>query len=196
MKFDAKHGFTLVEAVVIAALVSVLAFGLFPLFNMYTSCAREASALLRMQRQCDAVMDEIGRQARAANVILQWDLEPSLSADGSFDPAAEISESDEAVSGVIFYDRGGEATGGFRIGGGKAETYAREEGSGAWEWKDLTIDGKPIEICPRRPDHDHINEIILGANRSHIWLNITFRTEVDREAFHLTVERGTFQCKL
>jgi len=76
IKKNREQGYTLVEVIVVAVLMLVLALGLYTLFNMYTTTTRETSANLRMQRQSEAMMDEIGRRVRESVLILALDEDP------------------------------------------------------------------------------------------------------------------------
>ncbi|MCL2220465.1 MAG: type II secretion system GspH family protein [Chitinispirillia bacterium] len=66
-----ERGFTLIEVIVVAVLISVLALGAFSLFGMYTNSARETAARLRLQRQAEALTGEFSRYVRDGAVVVQ-----------------------------------------------------------------------------------------------------------------------------
>ena len=66
-----NKGFTLVEVIVVAVLLALLAVGLYSFFNLYLRETREATNYLKMQRQAEAFMDDVSREVRRSNRVMQ-----------------------------------------------------------------------------------------------------------------------------
>jgi len=198
MKKNTKKGFTLVEVIVVALLMVVFALGAFSLFNMYSQASRRTAANLKMQRQSEALMDEISRRTREANRI--WAL------DANRDPFDLVSGNpSDNVNGIIMIDDDNTLMSAFWFpaGNGNVQWWRCEQpgGSGCQppginDWIDFSIDGTPLELALLNDAGTAVNNIFeLAADRQQISVNITLQTPIPRGNVSLTAERGTFQCR-
>lgn len=194
---NAEKGFTLVEVVIVAALTSIVALGIFTLFGMYTETSRETSAYLKMQRQSETLMDEIGRRVREAYLILAagedfadietrlatvWNLEE----DPLANPVMEAPNADE----FILVDHNGTVMGSFRTVNADGATVMQQCRDAVCDI--FSIDGTPLELEPSAN-----NPFRLLENRRQVRVNVTLRMPTLREEVRtLTVEEGVFQCRL
>lgn len=179
------NGFTLIEVIVVAVLLSVLAMGGFALFNMYANSARETSMYMKLQRQAEGLTDEITRRAReAAYVVAAGALPPASSGtsdddyyddddEGNAIPVKRIDIlNDSAVvssfwfeNGVMWEQRGGDE-------------------------REFTIDGAPIAV-----DVENSN-FYLWPGRKQFRMNITLNAVANNGVpYSLNIQKGAFRCR-
>jgi len=199
MKRGDENGFTLVETVAAAMLMSILALGAFSLFMMYSESARENGALLMMQRQREAFMEELGRKTRSANIILPL--------GGDCDSYAAADEDSVTVTGVVLCGPDPETgdsgqTGGFRFEGGIVEEWDKDDG-----WRPFTA-GSTLFLCgdaetllPHTHDNGGVavehdgNGIFLESDRAQMSVTMTLKRVSGKDTFYLSGERFFFQCR-
>ena len=178
----AQKGFTLVEVVVVGVLLSVLALGAFSLFNMYVNETRKSATHLKMQRQAEALVDEIARRVRNG----KWVLRPGETPAGFTESVAQALEDayeagvDDFTQEFVIWNVDG-TTYSFLIDDG----IVRVSDNGA-ESENFTIDGTPIVVAPE----SHF-ELWLGRKQVRIDVRLTS----DDENISLTVQRGAFRCR-
>ncbi|MDR2577924.1 MAG: type II secretion system GspH family protein [Chitinispirillales bacterium] len=183
-----KKGFTLIEVIVVAVLLAILALGVFALFMMYTESSRETTAFMRMQRISDAFVEEIGRRVRESSCIY-----PDFFAAGDFPGCALDEELDMLeTERIVLFNANGNVLNAYRFENGIIEEFVNAE------WRPFTIDGRVIQLCNEDgPGHNHNNIFTIGTWRNRLdVVNVTFREVINGNAFHLTFEGGVFRCRL
>jgi len=180
------EGFTLVEVLVVCILMMVLAMGAYSLFNMYLMTSRETAANMRMQRQIEALMDDIGRLVRGANFIL-----PPGGVPVGFNPAVPNPAGAIRPQQIEFFIHGNpNPIGGFQFNA-NGDGIVRHLVDG--QYVPYRIDGGDLTLSTTVNNFFEIED-----NWAQLSVDITLETTAPRgqPAFNLTVERGVFQCKL
>jgi len=205
MKVIDKGGFTLVETVVVAALIGIFAMGAFTLFNMYVSAQDETSAMLRLQRQADGLTDEIGRRVRGAGA------ESAGFVLGGKESLSDLFRGDNGTP----YDGGDSVTAGrvdtivirdsvnvsvsFRINGinDTVGVVQIREGAAGNGWSDFMVDGSRIEVVTGTAGGaGKASWFGLWHGRKRVSINMVLRAAArGGKALTLNVQRGTFVCR-
>jgi prepilin-type N-terminal cleavage/methylation domain-containing protein len=175
-----KNGFTLVEVIVTVLLLSILALGVYALFSVYLRTARQDTALMRMHRQSEAIMDEVARAVRAAYCI--FPAGTPLPSDVGIDEAC-MGDSVN-VPGIVLYNENGVPLQGFHLGGRVRMCRGNDCSNPFATWGAFTIDGREIETDPE-------SSFLFPDNRVQVSANLRL---VDGD-FDLNIERGIFQCR-
>jgi type II secretory pathway component PulJ len=197
MRKISESGFTLVEVVVVGVLAAALAFGAFSIFMMYSDSSRETTAKMRMQRQNEALMDEIGRHVRASGNIVRLTADSAWSDEGldfvEFDDEGVVIPVDSVVSNIGFalYDVDGNLTRSYRFSNGIVEQ--RITSASGTVIDTFSIDGAPVRIIA---DSLIQPRFVIRGLRIQITAGLTYVLQSGRETYKLPVERGTFQCRL
>jgi len=192
-KINKKRGFTLVEVLVVGILLSILAFGAFSLFSMYSNSAREQHARLRMQRWGDGLTDDIARQIRSANLILPDGPTWGFSDYGEeFGPGSVDFDDTEihTASGIVLFDSNGNTLGGFRFN--NTDGHVEELVNNIWI--PYTAGGDVISLRTGGP-----STFVVRPFFNEISLNATFSVAnraSDEQPFELNIERGIFRCRV
>jgi prepilin-type N-terminal cleavage/methylation domain-containing protein len=189
-----NKGFTLVEVIVVAILLSILALGAFSLFMMYSNSARETTALLRLQRQSEALLDEIGRRVRESNFIF----EDGLDTSAFF--SQPIGADTTSVNEFYLFVRNDttdtkDRIGGFRFENGINGIVMQYDNV----WKAFAIDNGPLTLSDVDADGKSVsNTFKLNEKRQQVEVSFTLKTEPVQGLgiYYLTVERGFFTCRL
>ncbi|MDR2577811.1 MAG: prepilin-type N-terminal cleavage/methylation domain-containing protein [Chitinispirillales bacterium] len=191
-----QRGFTLIEVVIVALLMAILALGAFALFNMYMNTTRETTAHLRMQRQAEALVDEVARRVRRAAYVFQegenpiglGDADDEVTGGGFVDAELEA----EAVNEIIIRDSDNVTQARFRIhdtpsaGVGVIQISEGE----TTNWTNFTVDGTPIFV------NSSDSWFGLWFGRKQVRIDMTLRTVASNgEVFTLNVQRGAFRCR-
>jgi len=179
------NGFTLVEVIVVGVLLMVIGIALISIFNMYSNETRETSHNMRMQRQTEALMDEISRHVRQASRIVTEaenaipDFTPNLvdpvtgAPIPAFPSKAMVIQSNPVVR--FWFENDGVVQ--WRIGNGTP--------------REFTVDGRPITV-----DVDQ-SDFILWADRRRLEVDLTLTSRANNgQVFPLSVQRGVFRCRL
>ena len=167
------------ETVVAAVLMSVLALGLTALFIMYTRDAKELTADFRMERNYDALMDDLGRNVRSSSLILT----PAehKNPDFSVEFAADIM-----TPTIILRDRDGNNTRAYNV----ANNYVEVSDNGV-DWRPFTTGNDTMWISQM-----NLRSFFLSPNRMNVQLDLTLTVTNGEDIVELHVDRGTFQCRL
>jgi len=184
MRFSEKKGFTLIETVVAGILVSVLALGLISLFIVYTRDVAELTAYFKMQRDYDGLMDELGRNIRAASLVVTPTEFESLS-----DPEFSLAEAEDITSKtVILLNSDSSAARAYRL----SNHFVEVSENGGDTWKPFSVGGSDTIWLSDRS----LNTFYLASTRMNVQLDLTLRTVIAGDTTDLNVERGTFLCRL
>ena len=200
-----KNGFTLVEAVVVAALIGIFAMGAFTLFNMYAGAQDETAAMLKLQRQADGLTDEIGRRVRGAGAESAGFVlggKESLSDLFKGDNGAPYDGGDSVAAGrvdTIVIRDSVNVLAGFRIIGinDTAGVVQIREGAAGNGWSDFMVDGSRIEVVTGTAGGaGKASWFGLWHGRKRVSINMVLRTATrGGKAITLNVQRGTFVCR-
>jgi type II secretory pathway pseudopilin PulG len=173
----------------VAILLSILALGAFSLFMMYSNAARETGARLKIHRQNEAVMDEVGRGVRASVRILEL-LMPPNSVE-TFDPDNPTGDKD--VNGFMLLDADGVKVRGFEFRDSVLYTYDT-----VGSWQPFTIDGTPIKLASGLDANGQPieNAFTLGSDRRWLTARYTLTTVAGGQTYTIPFERGIFKCRL
>jgi len=195
MNKRSDKGFTLVEVVVTAVLLSLLALGAFSMYMMYANETRATAANLKMQRQSEGFMDELSRKVREAEIIYAFG-ETALPSD----PSDEVDEvkAITVIENIINYSNVSgvpstitEKKVSYRFGEidgkGILETWGPDDN----DWKPFTIDGDTIWV--RLAD----SKFLLDDDRRYVGVEMALTRKINSgEEFSLTIQRGIFKCRL
>ncbi|MDR0305836.1 MAG: prepilin-type N-terminal cleavage/methylation domain-containing protein [Chitinispirillales bacterium] len=179
-----KKGFTLVEVVITAVLLSVLVLGGYALFMMYLRSQAETVAHLKMQRQCEALMDEISRSARGSNLILNGN--SAIVFTLGTNPNIFTDTEHRNTNSILMYDVENANVTGFRFNNGIVETT--DDGA---IWTPFTIVGDTLFLNEEQP-----SGFLLNRSVASIVVTVSLMTVSGGNTYTLTVERGAFRCKL
>jgi len=194
-----KGGFTIVEAVVAGALIGIFALGSFTLFSMYAGAQDETAARLRLQRQADGLIDEIGRRVRGAVFVLGGRESLSVLSD---EPGPPYDGGDSVTAGrvdTIVIRDSADVLVSFRIGRGNDTVGVVQirEGAADSVWSDFMIAGSRIEVVPGPAGNaDRASWFGLWHERKQVSINMVLRTATrDGKVFTVSIRRGTFRCR-
>lgn len=130
MKKGLNRGFTLVEVIVAALIMTVLASVGFVLFNMYNREFQDATACSQLHMQSETVSQEVARNVRVGSVVLgageNWN------PDSTYLPSTSKS--------IRILDETGLQTSGFRISGTRLQEY--RDG----KWQDVLCGSNPVQV--------------------------------------------------
>jgi len=195
-----ERGFTLVEVIVVGVLLAILALGAFTLFMMYVNTTRETEVNLRMQRQADALLDEISRRVRNASFVFK-DNSPNehpskfnvcTSADGSI-----IECDDESWEPIVVVD--GEEDGSLgseifisNIHGDHLSRFGFSNDAGGI----VLMDGEPFMIGGDTVKIEFDKSTFEVRNdRRQVRINVMIRANVRNSDYTLNIQRGVFRCR-
>jgi type II secretory pathway pseudopilin PulG len=174
-----NRGFTLIETVVAGVLMMVLAFGLFTLFNMYTRDAKELTADFRMERNYDALMDDLGRNVRSANLVLT----PAEHKNPDF--SVEYTSNIQTPV-IILRDSDGNPKRAYSV----EKDYVEVSDNGI-DWRPFSAGSDTMWISKTA-----LRSFFLSPNRLNVQIEITLIETIGEDNVDLHVDRGTFQCRL
>jgi len=189
-----KSGFTLVEAVVVGVLISVLALGAFSLFSMYTKSQSETAANLRLQRWAETLTDEISREVRNSAFVSVRADDPLPDAanedDNTFFETTFNEEDDEGnviavIKQIFIRDTAGVVLSHFQF---------RDDGNNVGT---VLKDGVPFTLG------DIPVQVVFGSSNfelrvdcRQVRINMKLRTASNNDdTFTLNVQRGVFRCR-
>jgi prepilin-type N-terminal cleavage/methylation domain-containing protein len=188
-----ERGFTLVEVVIVGVLMSVLALGAFFLFMMYTNAERETVYRFRLQRQAEALVDEISRNVRNASFVSITETEAlpgTADEHGSFIQSAfDEQDSDGIVVAVIKQIVVRDSVGAVRT-----VFQLRYDGDNVGT---VLMDGEPFMVGGMPVQVDFLkSNFEVRADRRQVRINVVLRAVAnDGTPFTLTVQRGVFRCR-
>jgi hypothetical protein len=197
-----RGGFTIVETVVVGVLAGIFAMGTFTLFNMYVNAQDETAAMLRMQRQADGLMDEIGRRVRGAGYgSAGFVLGGTEYMSGLFD-ADRYGGASAAVAGrvdtIVIRDDTGILVS-FRIVriNDTAGVVQVREGAVGSAWNDFTVGGVKVEVVPRSAGNiDKSSWFGLWDGRKQVSVNMVLRTAArSGKVFTMSMRGAAFKCR-
>ena len=178
-----EKGFTLIEVIVTAVLTSVLALGAYSLFNMYIGSTSETMANLKMQRQSEALIDEIAYRARVGAFVLQ-NGENVLGFAGVFDDAfnnpvgttGPIAVRDNSNNTLFSFEFGSDGI--VRMGEGNAALTP------------FTVGGDTVRVDIAKSRFE------LGTGRRQVRVDMVLKTTLhNNKSFTLNIQRGAFICR-
>jgi type II secretory pathway pseudopilin PulG len=204
MKVIDKRGFTIVEAVVVGVLISIFAMGTFTLFNMYAGAQDETAAMLKLQRQADGLMDEIGRRVRGAGYanggFILGGKESSAVLSDESNPRYDGGDSVAAgrVDAIMIRDSAN-VLAGFRINriNDTVGVVQIRDAAVGNDWSDFMVDGSRIEVVSGAVGSiDKASWFGLWYGRKQVSVNMVFRTATKGgKALTLGVQGGAFGCR-
>jgi prepilin-type N-terminal cleavage/methylation domain-containing protein len=176
---SSKAGFTLIEVIVVGVLMSALVLGAFPVFMMYKDTTRETKMNLKMQRQAEALVDEIARRVRHATFVGQNDSELR-----DLLPNDNVNLSIPSPVKEIIIDN--------RIDNTRRLTDLRFTLAGGVLFNDSTfmVGGREVLV-----DHNQ-SSFELHSNRKQVSINMVLRAKASNgQEFTLSIQRGAFRCR-
>jgi type II secretory pathway pseudopilin PulG len=205
MNSAGRGGFTIIEAVVVAALAGVFAMGAFTLFNMYVGAQDETAARLRLQRQADGLMDEIGRLVRGAGYGgAGFVLGGKESAGGLFGGDDETlyddgtSVADGRADTINIKDDNGVLASFriFRINDTVGVVQMRDGGVGG-AWNDFTVGGARVEVVLGVGGSvDKVSWFGLWSGRKQVSVNMVLRNAArSGKVFTMSARGVVFVCR-
>jgi len=199
-----RGGFTIVETVVVGVLIGIFALGSFTLFSMYAAAQDETAARLRLQRQADGLMDEIGRRVRGAGVNSAGFILGGKESLGilSDEPNHRYDGGDSVLAGradtIVIRDSANVLVS-FRINkiNDTAGVVQIREGAAGNNWDDFVIGGSIIEVVPGAVSNvNNASWFGLWHGRKQVSINMVLRTATrGGKVFTVSVQRGTFRCR-
>jgi type II secretory pathway pseudopilin PulG len=177
----ANSGFTLVEVIVVGVLLMVLALGGYSFFMLYLNESRETVAHLRMDRQAEAFMDEVGREVRRSYRVMRPEDRPPI-----------LPENWAAVTGdnaqtLLCYNDAGGFLRGFRFHDNVVQDSTPPP-AGPGRWRDFTINGEQITLAPERG----ASFFRFNAERTQTDVTLT----LTNNNFNLRFDGRRFRCRV
>lgn len=180
MRITSNKGFTLVEVIVVAILLSILALGAFSLYMMYSNETRVATANMKMQRQTEGLMDELTRRVREGTRVLAASGAAcsTVTLGGNLDTIFCRTDS-ITIEGDTLY-----------AFGFSSDTVKTRKFNSVG----TTFNGGSFIVG----DHILVNKdssafIVTGLYR--LETDISLKTMSGKDTFNLRVNRGAFQCR-
>jgi type II secretory pathway pseudopilin PulG len=199
---SSKAGFTLIEVIIVGVLMSALVLGAFPVFMMYKDTTRETKMNLKMQRQAEALVDEIARRVRAAMFVIQNAAEEFMLPEGDCEGGVETSLNCEfrvteetvydedpdditRVKQIIIHDVANNETSVFQF---------RQDAAGV---ATVLLNGTPFMVGGREVLVDYArSNFELRGDRRQVRINMVLRAVASNgREFTLSIQRGTFRCR-
>ncbi len=186
MKKKEAVGFTLVEALVTAIILSIIAVIGVTIFTMHNNQLRESNAMEKMQRQYDNVVEQIALSVRKANRVLMFDPSTPSNSDPvptSFTqfpiPATPLTN----VKNIRIYDSNGAVISEYSVAG---STF-KESVNGALV--DFEAGGSKVEIDPAS------SSFSLNNYRTYVEITLSLKTSSAGNIYYLPPRKDGFTCR-
>jgi len=219
-----EKGFTLVEVIVTAVLLSLLVAAGYAFFFVFTKEKVETAAYLKAQVQSEAFMDALGRYTRSANYLSPYfEKNADLGIYGQLQRFKD-STIEKLSRDSVFFHRFGVTSGenasqfaGFRVKdtniGGAGYRYlqeldsAKSFGQNSPVWKNFMTGIGDVVLLPPNlkanassggSDKNRYGKVFYmpsGKLLTALECNMTIRTINNKDTFDLKLERGRFQCR-
>ncbi|MDR3012070.1 MAG: type II secretion system GspH family protein [Chitinispirillales bacterium] len=193
-----NKGITLVEVIVVALLMSILAIGAFSIFMMYMDSLRETTARLKLQRQSEAILDELAFRTRDATLVLR--IEPATVSDippsppvAAFPGNAAFPNPVVQVTGIEMrdnVDNNNNVLYSFRLRAVANSPFSIVEvdSAGGGNWTEFRIDENDIQVVTAGSFFE------VSNNRKQVRATLTLGTEINNREYFLPVQ-GAVRCR-
>lgn len=172
MKRRLNQGVTLVEVIVAALIMAVLASVGFVMFNMYNREFQNATACAQLHIQSETVSQEVARRIRGGSVV--------LGAGESWNPDSAYSS--RTSSSIRILDEAGVQTGGFRVAGSKLQEYR------GGKWQDFMCGSNPVLV-------DAVSSFRLSEDRRQATVDVNVTAVSRGEKLTFLGKGDTYRCR-
>jgi prepilin-type N-terminal cleavage/methylation domain-containing protein len=168
------RGFTLVEALVTAIILGIISVIAVTVFTMHNNQLRESSAMAKMQRQYENIIDQIALDVRWSNRVLGGS-ETFSQVPVSLPPAN--------VNIIKIYDNNGTIIGEYSVAG---NTFQESVGG---VLQDFEAGGGAVEIYPAN------SSFSLVPYRTSVDITLRLKTTTGGNTYYLPSRKDGFSCR-